>query len=273
MSQEINATYANCVPADPYCFAFCKDEILMKHTGSGLCVPLASDLADLSLQKAATPSLGQLDGRAYYAATVTKDQAPDGFSFFVLRRLYGQIHNEWFWQAFRAYHITNWLKSTQFCGRCGSPLSLDNHELAMKCANCGNMIYPRLSPAIIVAVTRGDKLLLARNRMRPELYSVIAGFVEPGETLEDCVQRELMEEVGVKVTDITYFGSQPWPFPDSLMIGFTAKAVSDSIRIDNNEIIEAAWFSADQLPAIPPSVSIGRRLIDWFANNNQKGKF
>lgn len=125
--------------------------------------------------------------------------------------------------------------------------------------------YPRLSPAVIVLVQRGDEVLLGRsNRFPSAFYSVLAGFVEPGETLEETVQREIYEETGILVKDITYFGSQPWPFPNSLMIGFTAQYAGGSIVLGDDEIQDAGWFTLDTLPEIPSRVSIARRLIDWW---------
>lgn len=123
--------------------------------------------------------------------------------------------------------------------------------------------HPRISPAIIVAITRGREILLAKGiNFQGDFYSVLAGFVEPGETFEECVQREVGEEVGLKVKNIKYFGSQPWPFPDSLMVGFTAEYASGNINIDEKEILDAEWFTAEQLPLIPGVGSIARRLID-----------
>jgi NAD+ diphosphatase len=129
--------------------------------------------------------------------------------------------------------------------------------------------YPRLSPAIIVAVCRDDRLLLAQNkRFRSGYYSVLAGFVEPGETLEECVKREVFEEVNIRVKNIRYFGSQPWPFPNSLMVGFTAEYAGGEIDENKSEIVEADWFTADNLPRIPPQITIARWLIDWFRDNS-----
>ena len=129
--------------------------------------------------------------------------------------------------------------------------------------------FPRLAPAVIVAVTKGDKILLAHSsEWRGKLYSVLAGFVEPGETFEECVEREIMEEVGIKVKNIRYFGSRPWPFPHSLMVGFTAEYESGEITIDQVEITDAQWFTSDNLPLVPGKISIARQLIDWFVETN-----
>jgi len=146
---------------------------------------------------------------------------------------------------------------------------MDTLERAKVCSKCGFRTYPRISPATITAVTPGNQILLARAKRFPsELYSVIAGFAEPGETLEECVKREIMEETGIDVKNIRYFGSQPWPFPDSLMIAFTADFEGGEIRIYKKELVDARWFTADALPKIPDKLSIARRLIDRFIENN-----
>jgi NAD+ diphosphatase len=138
-------------------------------------------------------------------------------------------------------------------------------ERAKECLKCGLLHFPRLAPAIIVLVERGNQLLLARSRhFIPGLYSVIAGFVEPGETLEQAVEREVREEVGIAIKDIRYFGSQPWPFPHSLMIGFTATYAGGNIFLSDSEIEDAGWFTSQNLPALPGKISIARKLIDWF---------
>ena len=136
---------------------------------------------------------------------------------------------------------------------------------AKECEECGRFDFPRISPAIIVLIEKGDALLLARSTRFPgSFFSVLAGFVEPGESLEEAVHREVKEETGILVKDIEYFGSQPWPFPDSLMIGFTAQYASGEIRIDGEEIAEAGWYKSHSLPQIPGKLSIARQLIDWF---------
>jgi len=162
----------------------------------------------------------------------------------------------------------DWDQNRRFCGKCGGPTEDKVDERAKYCARCDLINYPRLSPAVIVAILKGDQILLARNkRFRMSMYSVLAGFVEPGETLEACVEREVHEEVGIAVKNIRYFGSQPWPFPNSLMIGFVAEYAGGQITIDDREIAEAGWFSRSNLPQIPSSISIARRLIDWFVGS------
>jgi len=168
--------------------------------------------------------------------------------------------------------IVNWDHTHQFCGQCGTPTVYRTAERARECPSCGLLSFPRVSPAIIVLVERGRQFLLARNhRFPPGRYSIIAGFVEPGETLEQAVAREIREEVGIQVSQIRYFGSQPWPFPHSLMVGFTAQYAGGEIHIDPAELEDAGWFTPDKLPDLPDRISISRRLIDWFLAEHSQG--
>lgn len=222
--------------------------------------------AKLSIMPVRTQYVGQVEGRPCYAAELPRDTtAPASMSFFSLRQLFGQIPEDLFILVGKAYQIMHWDRTHQYCSQCGTQTENKSDERAKRCPSCGFVIYPRISPAIIVAITQGNKILLAKgSRFKAGFYSVLAGFVEPGETFEECVQREVAEEVGIKVKNIKYFGSQPWPFPDSLMVGFTAEYASGELKIDKEEILDALWFTADQLPLIPSSGSIARNLIDWF---------
>jgi NAD+ diphosphatase len=213
--------------------------------------------------------LYQVDGRSYYTAELPPDTIiPEGLTFYSLRRLVGQIPESMFFLIGKAYQIMYWDRTHQYCGSCGTMTEVKSDETAKICPSCGFISYPRISPAIIVAISRGKEILLARgSRFQSNFYSVLAGFVDPGETFEECVRREVAEEVGLKVKNIKYFGSQPWPFPDSLMVGFTAEYESGEIKIDKKEILDAAWFSPDRLPVIPGSGSIARQLIDWVIQN------
>ena len=224
------------------------------------------DLNKLNMKLVRRQYLGRVEGRSCYVAELTPDTvAPEGMSFYDLRRLLGQIPDDYFFLAGRAFQILHWDRSHQYCSLCGAQTENKRDERAKLCPSCGFVNYPRISPAIIVAITRGRNILLAKgSRFQTGFYSVLAGFVEPGETLEECVQREVGEEVGLKVKNIKYFGSQPWPFPDSLMVGFTAEYASGEINIDKKEILTAGWFTAEQFPLIPGKGSIARRLIDWF---------
>jgi NAD+ diphosphatase len=186
-----------------------------------------------------------------------------------LRNLFGVWEERWIGVAGRAKQVAHWDRDHQFCGRCGATTELASGERARRCPRCGLTNYPRISPAIIIAVTRsteaGEQILLARNHRFPAgRYSVVAGFVEAGETLEECAVREVQEEVGIHIANIRYFGSQPWPFPNSLMIGFTAEYAGGDINLADSEIADAQWFSPASMPQLPPKISIARRLIDSY---------
>jgi NAD+ diphosphatase len=247
-------------------FIFCKGKLLIKISNDTYTIPDTSDLAESNLSPGRSQYLGTLDSRPCYAAELTGSQLETvNFKFKELRALFGSLNEDLIWVAGRANQLVDWSRTHQYCGVCGRPTEDKTDERAKFCPQCGLVNYPRLSPAIIVAVLKNNQILLARNkRFKLPFYSVLAGFVEPGETLEECVQREIREEVGLTVKNIRYFGSQPWPFPNSLMIAFIANYANGEITIDGSEIIDAAWFSKDTLPQIPPSISIARQLIDWF---------
>jgi len=163
----------------------------------------------------------------------------------------------------RAWQVANFVRTHQFCGQCGKRMFTIHWEVAAQCRNCGHRAYPRISPAVIMAVVKGDQVLLGKNkRNKGEIYSVLAGFVEVGETLEQTVAREVKEEAGIAIKNIRYFGSQPWPFPHNIMVAYVADYESGEIEIDENELIAADWFSADDLPEIPGEHSIARQLIN-----------
>jgi len=210
--------------------------------------------------------IGHIDEIPCFAAELPLDfEAPAGMEFINLRPLHAHV-GETFWAiAGRAVQIVDWARNHRYCGRCGAENTFSLQDRSLRCPNCNLPHYPRLSPAVIVLVSRGDEVLLGRsNRFPNAFYSVLAGFVEPGETLEQTVEREIYEETGIRVRDITYFGSQPWPFPNSLMIGFTASYAGGAIRLIDDEILDAGWFTVDTLPNIPGSISIARKLIDWW---------
>ena len=228
--------------------------------------PFLQDLAELGLEPLRSQTLGTLDGHPCYSAELLPDApTPAAMQWVKLRELYGRLDDELFAIGGRAMQIVEWDRTHQYCGCCATPTSYVPQERAKRCSNCGLVSYPRLSPAVIVLISRGEEILLARAPRFPAgMYSILAGFVEPGESLEETLVREVREEVGVEVADICYFGSQPWPYPNSLMLGFTARYASGEIVIDQQEIVEAGWFHKQSLPLIPPPPSIARKLIDWF---------
>lgn len=207
---------------------------------------------------AACPERGGL-ARVYDA-----DQPePEGWEWRPLRAAITGLPEESWRGAARAMAFLNWRRVTKFCGRCGGRNSDLSTEPARQCEVCGALTYPRVSPAILVAVIRDGKLLLARNALNTTgTWSVLAGFVEPGESFEECAQREIREEVGIEVSIEKYLGSQPWPFPDQLMLGFSASWKSGELKPDQKEIAEADWFAPDDHPPIPMKGSLSRRVID-----------
>ncbi|CBL45253.1 NTP pyrophosphohydrolases containing a Zn-finger, probably nucleic-acid-binding [gamma proteobacterium HdN1] len=191
---------------------------------------------------------------------------PPGYAAVDLRRFAMEVQDEdLFAMASRAQQIVDWEHTYRFCCRCGSPVQDHPQDFAKVCARCGYAQYPRISPCVIMLVTRGEEVLLAQGtRFTRPMYSTLAGFVEPGETLEQAVQREVWEEVGVLVDHLQYRGSQPWPFPHSLMMGFWAQYAEGEIIVDPEEITDARWYHVSSLPPIPPQGSIARRLIDSY---------
>jgi NAD+ diphosphatase len=210
--------------------------------------------------------MGSLEGRDCFVAALDPSVDLDGLAFLGLRELFGRLPDHLAALAGRASQTLEWSLAHAYCGRCGTPTDPAPSELARACPNCGALHFPRITPAVIMRVERDGRILLARNRnFRGPFFSVLAGFVEPGETLEEAVAREIREEVGIEVEDVRYFGSQAWPFPSQLMIGFTARHRSGEISPQDSEILEAAWFALDELPeALPGPYSIARRLIEDF---------
>ena len=255
-------------PESALWFIFDKGRLLVKINNDNCSVPDTSDLASYTLVINHEQYLGSLDEHPCYAAEYAGDPLRDTeLTFKDLRGLFGTLEEDLIWIAGRANQLVNWSQTHRHCGRCGKLTEDKTDERAKTCPDCGLINYPRLSPAVIVAVLKDGRILLGRNkRFKLPFYSVLAGFVEPGETLEECVKREIHEEVGIKVKNIRYFGSQPWPFPDSLMIAFIADYAGGDINTDGSEIIDAAWFERDNLPKIPPKISIARQLIDWFVH-------
>ncbi|HEX9115592.1 MAG TPA: NAD(+) diphosphatase [Anaerolineae bacterium] len=261
------------VPA--FWFVFQDDKLWVRPHDGRVDLPAAAGAEALGFATVQQEYLGCLEDAAgehidCYAATAAPDaHLPEGWQADGLRGLAGQLGETLFGIAGRAVQILAWDRTHHFCGQCGAVTERMAHERAKQCPVCGLISYPRISPAIIIAVVRqtaaGPELLLGRNHRFPTgRYSVLAGFVEPGETLEECAQREVAEEVSIQIRNIRYFSSQPWPFPNSLMIGFTAEYDGGELRLADGELADARWFKADALPEIPPPTTIARRLIDWF---------
>lgn len=214
-----------------------------------------------------TGQTDQGDGKGVFAVAVADDAAaPEGYHFEDLRRVLGRVSDEQFGMAGRALQILEWDRFHRYCGRCGIPTASHPHgERAKVCPSCATSYYPRINPCVIVLVTRGEELLLARaQRFNRPMYSTLAGFIEAGETAEETLVREVMEEVGVQVRNVRYFASQSWPFPGNLMLGFHAEYAGGDIVAQEEEIADAQFFHYTSLPQIPPAGSIAHALIQDF---------
>ena len=241
--------------------------------GQALCVLRDSQGAGARVPHGPTDGaiyLGMLDGEPCFATRLSRgDEPPAGTEPVALRQLYGVLSDEEFGIAGRALGLTGWDYDHRFCGRCGAPTERASDERVRICTRCKHGSYPRLTPAVIVLVERDGRALLARNAQFPmPFFSTLAGFVEVGETLEEAVAREVHEESAIHVTDVRYFGNQPWPFTGSLMIGFTARWARGEIQVDPKELAEAGWYGPDALPTVPPPLSIARSLIDDFVRRH-----
>ena len=264
---KISECTASC-PEDAIVLLFKQRRIFLRSAEP---VKFLSGLEVSGLEGLEFMNLGTLDNRQCFAAMINDDaKVPENFCDLEFREAIKLFDQGGFAAASRASQMLAWKVNHKFCGNCGTATKQSPLETALVCVKCGAAHYPKICPAIIVAVLREDKILLAHNRnFRPGLYSTIAGFVEPGESLEECIQREVLEEVGINVRDIRYFNSQSWPFPNSLMLGFTAEYESGELRPDEDEITEADWFTIDKLPEIPAPGSISRSLIDEFVKSNK----
>ena len=255
-----------------YWFLFKKDKVLYFGKDNDIRFPELLSPSELGLKTSEPQFIGTIDGKNAFAAQVFEGEeicynccGVAQYTYASLRDLYTKIGRDMFTVAGRALHICRWHESWKFGPSGGAPMEDSKTERAKVCTKCGHIDYPVLSPAVITAVSKGDKLLLAHNvRFADGRYSIIAGFVESGESAEDAIRREIMEEVGIKVKNIRYFGSQCWPFPNSFMLGFTAEYESGEIRPDGVEIDKADWFSEDQFPNLPSFASISRALIEDF---------
>ena len=252
-------------------FIFKKDNLLLyRNKEGGYFIPSAENFKNLREKPGKLVFIGRYDEQNCFAGElINRVNNKNNIISCKLRKTYGLIGLELFRIAGYAFQIITWDKNSRYCGRCGGKTEEMEKEMAKICPKCNLIAYPTISPAAIVAVIKDDTILLARaKRFRGKLYSVLAGFVEAGENIEECIHREIKEEVGIKVKNIKYFGSQSWPFPNSLMIAFTAEHHKGEISLDEEEIVDAGWFKADELPKTPGKPSIAKDLIDWFIKKN-----
>ena len=238
---------------------------MLVHPGPEVRVPRLIDLEHCGAVQAGPFVISRPGEPLAVAVGLPGELECPGLELKGLRELFGILPQPDMESAARAFQTLEWSAAHAFCGRCGAPTIFSTTEVARVCPSCGATHFPRITPAVITLVQRGPEILLARGlRFGPRFYSLIAGFVEAGETLEQAVEREVLEEVGIRVKDIKYFGSQSWPFPSQLMVGFTAHHADGELRINESEISDARWVSLSALPAdmeLPTNYSISGRLI------------
>lgn len=258
-----------------YWFVFCKTDVMLEKNGDGTYTIPLSEECPITLKEWQTPHRITPMGDGTEVRTVSID-APitnqERYEMCGLRPSFYKLSKELYLKAGKCQEILYWDKSTQFCGVCGAPMKL-NTDISKRCTNCGKEVWPQLATAIIVLIHRGDDVLLVHARnFKGDFYGLVAGFVETGETLEEAVRREVMEETGLTITNLRYFGSQPWPYPCGLMVGFNADYVSGEVHLQRSELSKGAWFNKNNLPTIPEKLSIARKLLDNWLNEGDKRK-
>ena len=258
----------NCTP-DACAVAISGRSVLVKVCDDKIFLPQLRDIPGEAVDMQNGLELGRLAGRQCVGFTVKGDCTGD-LQLIEMRTAFTRISRGACYALCRAKSLLEWKKKRNFCGVCAAKLSPSANDIAMKCPACGEPYYPQLAPAVIVAITRGDKILLAHNyRFAGKVHSLIAGFVEAGESIEQAVAREIFEETALEVTDLNYVSSQSWPFPNSLMLGFTAKYRSGTLKLDDNELECANWYTPDNLPQLPEKGSIARAIIDDFCTEKK----
>lgn len=254
-----------------YWFVFIGNSLLLRHDESGYQVPCLEEPPFPMKEWTPRQTLPMLEGKPAVAYSLnTPPLDLKGMETVGLRESWNVLPRNFYDEAGKAAELLYWDSNTKYCGVCGAPMKRTT-VISKQCTHCGKEVWPQVSPAIIVRISRGDKILLvhAKNFRRSEMYGLVAGFVETGETLEECVKREVEEEVGLTIGNIRYFGSQAWPYPCGIMIGFTADYVSGELRLQKEELSNAGWFDRENLPPIPDKMSIARKLIDNYIEERE----
>lgn len=251
--------------ASLYWYVFYNDQLLLQKKADGYVIP-CTDEAPVTVARS-LPVEMQDGTMAMAAFTDTPLEETDVFQPMGLRASYDHIDRYSYDQAGKAYEIVYWDQHSRFCPVCGTPTELKG-PIMKKCPHCGNEMFPSVSPAVLVLIRKGEEILLVHARnFRGTFHGLVAGFLETGETLEQCVEREVWEETGLTIRNITYFGNQPWPYPSNLMIGFIADYVGGEIKLQDEELNSGSFFSKDNLPEIPHKLSLARKMIDWWLEN------
>lgn len=248
-----------------YWYVFYHDRLLLQKRDGGYAIPFMSESP---VAVARSLPVEMPDGTVAMAAFAdapleeTELYLPMG-----LRASFEHLDRPLYDQAGKAYEIAYWDRHSRFCPVCGTPTELKG-PIMKKCPDCGNEIFPAVSPAVLVLIRKGEEILLVHARnFRGTFYGLVAGFLETGETLEQCVEREVREETGLTIRNITYFGNQPWPYPSNLMVGFIADYAGGEIKLQEEELSAGSFFSKDNLPEIPSKPSLARMMIDWWLGN------
>lgn len=250
-------------------FVFSGNNLLVQKTANGYCIPQGEEPPTAVKEWTVMQPLPEMNGTrcVAYQAPVAKIEAEE-LMYMGLRESWNHLSAEEYNMAGKASELLYWDSNTRYCGVCGAPMERHT-DISKRCSNCGKEVWPQVAPAIIVRIWKHDTdeilLVHARNFRRTEMYGLVAGFVETGETLEQCVEREVMEEVGIRVSNIRYFGSQSWPYPSGIMLGFTADYAGGEISLQEEELSRGGWFRRDKMPPIPDGASMARMLIDdWL---------
>lgn len=259
--------YHETVPADnDLVLVFRKDQVLLRYEDEKIRYPKKSELTGYPC---AYTYLFSIDDAHYFLAICEEEITLEGYTYESIRIFRTAISRHNAFAGITAHHLFNWYNLNQYCGRCGHKMVPDHVERMLQCPACRNMVYPRISPAVIVGVLNGDKILMSKYAGRAYTnYALIAGFTEIGESVEQTVAREVMEEVGVHVKNIRYYKSQPWGFSDSLLLGFFCDLDGDdTIHLDHNELAEAGWYTRDEIHLSPDNLSLTREMIMHFKEN------
>ncbi|ERJ75399.1 NAD(+) diphosphatase [Prevotella melaninogenica] len=251
-----------------YWFVFCKTDIMLEKVGEHYSIPLSEEAPiSLHLWTHVLNVTPMEDGTEVKAVMVDQPITDNPqYEMCGLRPSFYRLSKEFYLKAGKCHELLYWDNNTKFCGVCGAPMKMHT-DISKRCTNCGKEIWPQLATAVIVLVHRADEVLLVHARnFKTDFYGLVAGFVETGETLEEAVHREVEEETGIKVKNLRYFGSQPWPYPCGLMAGFNADYDGGSLHLQRSEISKGAWFTKDNLPTIPEPLSIARMILDDWIN-------
>lgn len=264
--KKMHNQYIEKKPITDSCIVCIKEQnVLIKNSCEEIIYPIYTDFKNI---EAEYTYLFQIDETDYFRVDTEQNIEINGFSYINVSALRGAIPKFNALAGLTAYHLNLWYNNNKFCGRCREKLKHSDKERMLFCSNCNNIIYPKISPVVIVAITDNDKLLMTKYAGRDyKRYALVAGFIEIGETAEEAVKREVMEEVGVEIKNITYYKSQPWGFSESLIMGYFAELDGDSkITLDENELSEGKWISREEIEVENDDISITNEMICKFAN-------